>query len=91
MRKNLTGVAAIALVAAMALTPSAHAADARVPRHAAHQRVYEYNDGCGCWHVTIVYHRELLYTYGWNVDPRKFDQTEPYYYHGAVRAYPRFW
>ena len=46
---------------------------------------------CGCLHVSYVYHRELRSTYGLSFDPRNFDQTEPYYYFGPVRAYPRYW
>jgi len=46
---------------------------------------------CGCVHVTYDYHRELRSTYGLAFDPRNFDQTQPYYYFGVVRAYPRFW
>jgi hypothetical protein len=46
---------------------------------------------CGCLHVTYDYHRELRSTYGLAFDPRNFDQTQPYYYFGPVRAYPRFW
>jgi hypothetical protein len=46
---------------------------------------------CGCLHVSYVFHRELRSTYGLSFDPRNFDQTEPYYYFGALRAYPRYW
>src|SRR6516165_5056613 len=46
---------------------------------------------CGCLHISYVYHRELRSTYGLSFDPRNFDQTEPYYHFGRVRAYPRYW
>jgi hypothetical protein len=46
---------------------------------------------CGCLYVSYAYHRELRSTYGLNFDPRNFDQTEPYYFLGQVRAYPRYW
>lgn len=46
---------------------------------------------CGCVHVTYDYHRELRSTYGIAFDPRNFDQTQPYYYFGPVRAWPRYW
>lgn len=46
---------------------------------------------CGCLHVSYLYHRELQSTYGLNFDPRDFDRTEPYYYLGRLRAYPRYW
>ena len=46
---------------------------------------------CGCLNVTWTHHRVLESTYGLNFDPRNFDQTEPYYVYGPVRAYPQFW
>jgi hypothetical protein len=46
---------------------------------------------CECLYVSYVYHRELRTTYGTGFDPRNFDQTQPYYYFGPVRAYPRYW
>ena len=46
---------------------------------------------CGCLHVSYVFHRKLRYTYGLRFDPRNFDQTEPYYRFGPLRAYPRYW
>lgn len=45
---------------------------------------------CGCQRVTYVYHRSLESTYGLNFDPRNYDQTEPHYYFGRLRAYPRY-
>ena len=46
---------------------------------------------CGCLHKSYVYHRELRSTYGISFDPRNYDQTEPHYYLGRMRAYPRYW
>ena len=46
---------------------------------------------CGCLHVSYIYHRELRSTYGSGFDPRNFDETQPHYYFGAIRAYPRYW
>jgi hypothetical protein len=46
---------------------------------------------CGCLHRAYVYHRELRTTYGIGFDPRNYDMTEPHYYYGPVRAYPRYW
>lgn len=67
---------------------SANAADLPVPveRGAAH-----WCGPCGCLHTTYEHHRELKATYGIGFDPRSYDQTEPHYYLGAVRAYPRYW
>jgi hypothetical protein len=66
----------------------AQAADRAVPRvvHSARQC-----GCCGCLHVFYDYHRELRSTYGVGMDPRNYDQTEPYYRSGAVRAYPQYW
>jgi hypothetical protein len=46
---------------------------------------------CGCLHVSYDRHRGVESTYGLNFDPRNFDQTEPYFYLGKVRAYPQYW
>jgi hypothetical protein len=46
---------------------------------------------CGCLRVSYNSHRELRSTYGIGFDPRTYDQTEPHYFYGAVRAYPRYW
>jgi hypothetical protein len=46
---------------------------------------------CGCVGVTYDHHRELQSTYGLAFDPRNFDQTEPYYYFSAERAWPHYW
>ena len=45
---------------------------------------------CGCLQVTYVQHPELWSTYGLDFDPRNYDTTEPHYYLGPIRAYPRF-
>jgi hypothetical protein len=80
-----TGVpaATVSAVAAELLPPPA--AHVRYPHTAA------WYGPCGCLHVSYVVHRELRSTYGLSFDPRNFDQTEPYYYFGALRAYPQYW
>jgi hypothetical protein len=85
------GLAAVALVIAISLPRSAMAADPGLLRQVTHGPTYHFNDACGCVHFSYDYHRELQYTYGPRVDPRSFDQTEPYFYYGAVKAYSRFW
>lgn len=94
MSKMHFGLAAIAL-ATLAALPQSALADDWQPRHRIHARraqapVYHYEDACGCLTVTFEYHREMKYTYGAGVDPRSFDETAPYYYYGAVKAYPRY-
>lgn len=84
-------IAAFVLAAAAGLlagSQSARAADLGVPGPAAQEAEC---GPCGCVHVTYEYHRELRSTYGLAYDPRNFDETQPYYYFGPVRAYPRFW
>jgi hypothetical protein len=87
----LAGIVTAAILPAVPL--SAVAAEL-VPPAVAHAR-YHYTalwyGPCGCLHVSYVYHRELRTTYGTGFDPRNFDQTEPHYYFGPVRAYPRYW
>jgi hypothetical protein len=75
--------ASVSAVAAELLPPAV----ARVR----HQHTAAWYSPCGCLRVSYVFHRELRSTYGVSFDPRNFDQTEPYYYFGAVRAYPRYW
>jgi hypothetical protein len=56
-----------------------------------HQHTAAWYGPCGCLHVSYVFHRELRSTYGLSFDPRNFDQTQPYYHFGPLRAYPRYW
>ncbi len=77
----------------MALPTLAFAADLPLPTvgHVRHQPAFSACCPCGCLHVNYVYHREVRTTYGTGFDPRNFDQTQPYYYLGRLRAYPRYW
>ncbi len=84
-------VGAVTATGVLAAPVFATAAELQVPPPAAHVRQAAECGPCGCLHVTYDYHRELRSTYGLSFDPRNFDQTQPYYYFGAVRAYPRFW
>jgi len=79
------GVAAapVSAVAAELLSPAV--------AHVRHQHTAAWYGPCGCLHVSYVFHRELRSTYGVSFDPRNFDQTEPYYHFGRLRAYPRYW
>jgi len=87
-------LAIVVAAAGVAAVPVSAAAAELVPLAAAHVR-HHYGapccGPCGCLHVGYVYHRELRSTYGLSFDPRNFDQTEPYYHFGRVRAYPRYW
>jgi hypothetical protein len=75
----------------IAMPHCATAAELTAPSRAPRIHHAEECGPCGCVHITYDYHRELRSTYGIAFDPRNFDQTQPYYYFGAVRAYPRFW
>jgi hypothetical protein len=89
MRKMAAVVVGMLTAAGVpAVSQSVRAADLEVPpiHHAARSC-----GPCGCLHVSYAYHRELRSTYGLNFDPRNFDQTQPYYFLGPVRAYPRYW
>jgi len=95
MSKWLMGLAAVAMVCAMAPPRAAEAADLPLSKrvaHALHARsgcVVE--SQCGCLRVAYDYHRELQSTYGIGFDPRNYDQTQPIFHLGPVRAYPRYW
>jgi hypothetical protein len=87
MAKPLIAAFVLAATAGLLVgSQSARAADLQVPAVEAAEC-----GPCGCVHVTYDYHRELRSTYGVAFDPRNFDQTQPYYYFGPVRAWPRYW
>jgi hypothetical protein len=86
----MSGLIVGALTATCVLAAPVFAAELQAPP-AAHVRQAAECGPCGCVHITYDYHRELRSTYGLSFDPRNFDQTQPYYYFGPVRAYPRFW
>jgi hypothetical protein len=94
MSKRLWALAVGAALCSVGLSDVIKAADRDVPRRtrAGHYRTVEpYCGCCGCVNVTFEYHRELRTTFGTHVDPRNYDQTEPHYYFGRVRAYPQYW
>lgn len=92
MSKSLISVLLLAAATGLIAMPnSATSAELTRPPTAPRVPYAEECGPCGCVRVTYDYHRELRSTYGLAFDPRNFDQTQPYYYFGAVRAYPRFW
>ena len=86
-------VGMVAMAGVPVVPSSAGAAELLAPPavHARHHGAALWCGPCGCLHVSYAYHRELRSTYGLNFDPRNFDQTQPYYFLGPVRAYPRYW
>ena len=86
----LATVIAAGLLAAPVFTVAAELLPPAVA-HVRHHHAATRYGLCGCLHVSYVFHRELRSTYGLRFDPRNFDETEPHYYFGPVRAYPRYW
>ena len=86
----LTALALAIAVGLPAKARTAAAADLQVSPSEARAEQYQACGPCGCLHVTYEYHRELKSTYGVGYDPRNFDTTEPYFYWGAMKAYPRY-
>lgn len=79
------------LIAALTLTASLPLRAAELAVHAHHGVVRAADCGpCGCLTVRYVYHRYVGSTYGAGFDPRDYDTTEPHFYLGPVRAYPRY-
>jgi hypothetical protein len=87
MSRSMLVLAATAGMMIQALPSSAQAADLGVAPQAVAPASCP---PCGCLTVSYVYHPELRSTYGTGFDPRNFDGTQPYYYFGPVRAYPRY-
>ena len=87
----VAGMAAATGVSTMPNTAGAAELEAPPLVHVRHRQAAFWCGPCGCPRVSYDYHRELQSTYGLSFDPRNFDQTEPYYVFGPVRAYPRYW
>jgi hypothetical protein len=86
MARALLAIATIS-IGVLASLASSLAADLPVNRRVAQQ---EACGPCGCLRVDFDYHRELRSTYGAGFDPRNYDETQPHYYFGAMRPYPRY-
>jgi hypothetical protein len=88
MSKSHWALVAVTVLCSFGWLPGqVSAADRDLPR----TRAERYCGCCGCMNVFYDYHRELRSTYGTHLDPRNYDQTEPHYYFGKVRAYPHYW
>lgn len=88
MYRSMLALGGVAVALVLASPAPLKAAELVVP-HGAYVRP-AYCGPCGCLTVRYVYHRQLETTYGASFDPRNFDTTEPYYYFGPVRRYPRY-
>jgi len=93
MSKSLLALVAAVAICTFGLPGAMKAADRELPRAKPerHRMAEPYCGCCGCLRVTNNYHRELRSTYGIQFDPRNYDQTEPHYFFGRVRAYPQYW
>ena len=96
MSKPTISAFVVGLVVTACVTPPISAAAAELPLltpilHVRHFHAASRCGPCGCLHVSYVHHRELRSTYGTGLDPRNFDETQPHYYYGRIRAYPRYW
>jgi hypothetical protein len=89
MRRLLPMAISIAAITLSSLTPLG-AAELRLPSGLARPERLVHCGSCGCLGLAYVYHRELRSTYGLSFDPRNYDTTQPHYYFGPVRAWPRY-
>jgi hypothetical protein len=87
----LAGIVAAVVVPAVPVTAVTAELLPPAAPHMRHRHAAPCCGPCGCLHVNYVYYKELRSTYGLSFDPRNFDQTEPYYHFGPVRAHPRYW
>ncbi len=91
MSRSVIWIAFIFAVGGAIWSSSAEAADVAAPRKAiAASSVERCVEVCGCWHTYYVRHRVLLSTYGAGFDPNNYDFTEPHYFYGQERFYPRY-
>lgn len=90
MLKTVRALAGAATLLLAAPAGPITAADLSVPPPVAAAHAEPNCGPCGCLQITYVYHPALESTYGLRFDPRNDDQTEPHYYYGRARAYPRY-
>jgi hypothetical protein len=92
MERSTVALAAAWLgLIALALPSPVVAAELGVRTHVAYPRLRPlYCGRCGCLGVTYVYHPVMESTYGLGFDPRNYDTTEPHFYWGRMRAWPRY-
>ncbi|MGO4870645.1 MAG: hypothetical protein ACLPGW_08550 [Roseiarcus sp.] len=91
MSRSIIGLALTFAVGGVVWSSSVEAADVAGPRETMSASSVEHcGEVCGCWRTDYVRHRELLSTYGAGFDPNNYDFTEPHYYYGRERLYPRY-
>lgn len=87
--RALMGVAGLLLLSPPSLLWAAELAATAVEAPAGVQTQADCGP-CGCLEITQVYHPDIRSTYGLGYDPRNYDATQPHFYLGRVRAYPRY-
>ena len=91
MRRSRIAVAIAVAIAGLVLPGLVRAAELPVRARIGHPRIHTlYCGPCGCLGVAYVYHREIRSTYGLGFDPRNYDTTQPHFYLGRMRAWPRY-
>ena len=90
MLRSTFALAAAVAALTLASSVSLQAAELSAPIHRHYVRGPAYCGRCGCLGVRYVRHRVLESTYGASFDPRNYDTTEPYYFFGPIRAFPRY-
>lgn len=90
MCRSLLALGGVIAALVLASPGPLKAAELPVRTHGAYVRTSPYCGRCGCLTVGYVYHRQLETTYGTSFDPRNYDTTEPHYYFGPVRRFPRY-
>jgi hypothetical protein len=91
MWRSIVVLAALVGAIGLATLGPVGAAELGARTHVVHPDVRTvYCGPCGCLGAKYVYHRELRSTYGLNFDPRNYDTTQPHYYFGPMRAWPRY-
>lgn len=91
MYRSLLALGGLLLTLVLAASEPLGAAELPVRAPGAYAGPGPYCGPCGCLTVRYVYHRSLESTYGTGFDPRNYDQTEPHFYFGRIRAYPRYY
>ena len=89
MCKTMLALGSVAGALILANPGPLGAAELAIPRHEASAAASDCGP-CGCLTVSYVYHWQLESTYGVAFDPRNYDTTEPHYFMGPIRRYPRY-
>jgi hypothetical protein len=91
MLKSVSGLVLVGAICAAGGFAQVQAADMARKRYVPPPSVVSHcEDSDGCWYTHYVRHRVLLSTYGAGFDPNNYDFTEPHYFFGGERDFPRY-